>query len=383
MVDRLGVKVLHVITGLGQGGAERQLSNLVSVSRDDSVIFSLKEPGVMAEEIRKTGVPIYTGGVRRSVSPVWIPKLRKVIRELRPDVVMGWMYHGNLAASLTRWLGYRGPILWNVRHSVHDIRREKASTRWVIQAGAWCAQSPARIVYNSATAAEQHEGLGYPPDKRVVLPNGFDLDRFKPDPSARAARRAELGVPSDRFLLGVVGRAHPMKNHLGWLKAFRMLVGDGLPVHCVMVGTGVAEPDGPLATAVREAGLESAVTLLPPTDSPETLYPALDLLVMPSLWGEGFPNVVGEAMGCGVPALVTDVGDASSVVGQAGFMAESGDPVLLADRARSALAHGREGLARLGAGARERMVECYGLESVAQRYGSLFSEVVVEWRSDE
>ncbi|MCG5529234.1 glycosyltransferase [Halorhodospira halophila] len=377
------MRTLHTITGLGQGGAERQLASLVSVYPEESAIFSLKEPGVMAEEVRKAGVPIYTGGVGRSVSPAWMPKLRGAIRELRPDVVMGWMYHGNLAASLTRRLGHRGPIVWNVRHSVHDLGREKLSTRWVIRAGAWCARSPARIIYNSATAAEQHEGFGYPSDKRVVLPNGFDLERFKPDPDAREARRAALGVPADRFLLGVVGRAHPMKNHLGWLQALQMLVADGLPVHCVMAGTGVAEPEGPVATAVREAGLESAVTLLPPTDSPESLYPALDLLVMPSLWGEGFPNVVGEAMGCGVPALVTDVGDAASVVGETGFVAKSGDAEVLASRVRLALGHGREGLGRLGADAQERMLGCYGLESVAQRYRSLCSGLVGEWGLDE
>ena len=372
------MKVLHIITGLSQGGAERQLANLASVFPDESAVFSLKEPGVMAEEIRKTGVPIYTGGVRRSVSPVWIPKLRKVIRELRPDVVMGWMYHGNLAASLTRRLGHRGPILWNVRHSVHDIRREKASTRWVIRAGAWCAQSPARIVYNSATAAEQHERLGYPPHKRVVLPNGFDLDRFKPDPSARSARRAELGVPSDRFLLGVVARAHPMKNHLGWLKAFRMLVDAGLPVHCVMVGTGVAEPDGPLATAVREAGLESAVTLLPPTDSPETLYPALDLLVMPSLWGEGFPNVVGEAMGCGVLSLVTKVGDSVPLVESTGFVVPEVTPSALAASVHQAMGLSAQQLDSLGKRARDRMIRHYGLDHVAHEYSNLLSTVVAE-----
>jgi glycosyltransferase involved in cell wall biosynthesis len=289
---------------------------------------------------------------------------------------MGWMYHGNLAASLTQRLGHRGLVVWNVRHSIHDMRREKASTRLVIRAGVWLARSPARVIYNSVSAAEQHEGFGYPSDKRVVLPNGFDLERFKPDPDAREARRAALGVPLDKFLLGVVGRAHPMKNHLGWLKAFRTLVDEELPVHCVMAGTGVANPEGSVATAVREAGLESNITLLPPTDSPESLYPALDLLVMPSLWGEGFPNVVGEAMGCGVAALVTDVGDAASVVGATGFVSESGAPDVLAREMRSALAQGHEALELLGTAARARMVEFYGPKVMVQRYRSLCVDLI-------
>ena len=376
------MKVLHIITGLSQGGAERQLANLASAAPEQTAVFSLKEPGVMAQELRKAGVPIFTGGVRRSVSPAWIPALGAAVREHQPNVVMGWMYHGNLAASLTRPLGHRGPVVWNVRHSVHNIRREKISTRWVIRAGAWFAGSPARIIYNSGSAAEQHEGLGYPSDKRTVLPNGFDLERFMPDPDAREARRSELGLPPDQFLLGVVGRAHPMKNHLGWLKAFQALVDDGLPVHCVIAGTGVAGPEGPVATAVRQIGLEPNITLLPPTDCPQSLYPARDLLDMPSLWGEGFPNVVGEAMACGVPALVTDVGDAASVVGETGFVSESGTPDFLASEVRSALANGREALTLLGSAARERMVRFYGLDAMAQRCRSLCVEMINERSSN-
>ena len=369
------MKVLHIVTGLGQGGAERQLANLVSVDPDESAVFSLKEPGKMANEVRGSGVPIYTGNMRRLVSRAWIPKLRKAIREFRPDVVMGWMYHGNLAASLTRQLGHRGPILWNVRHSMHDIQYEKVSTRWVIRAGAWWARSPVRIVYNSSTAAKQHESLGYPSDKRIVLPNGFDLERFKPDPAVREARRVALGISGDRFLLGVVGRSHPMKNHLGWLKAFRMLVDDGLPVHCVMAGNRVAESDGPVVTAVREAGLESSVTLLPPTDSPESLYPALDLLVMPSLWGEGFPNVVGEAMACGVPAVVTPIGDAADVVGNTGFVCESVSAVDMSDSVLKACSKGHDGLSVLGSAARSRMEENYSIGAVVSSYRSALREI--------
>lgn len=367
------MKILHIITGLNQGGAERQLANLVSMNSNKSAIFSLMEPGVMAGEIRKAGVTIYTGGVKRSVSPVWIPKLRKVIRELNPDVVMGWMYHGNLAASLTRYMGYQGKILWNVRHSVHDIQREKTSTRWVIRAGAWCAKSPEIIIYNSATSAKQHEALGYPLEKRVVLPNGFDLNRFKPNPNARSEQRAKLGIASKCFLLGVIGRSHPMKNHLGWLKAFQMLVNDGLPVHCVMVGTGVADPAGSLAIAVKKANLESVVTLLPPTDSPETLYPAFDLLVMPSLWGEGFPNVVGEAMACGVPALVTNVGDAADVVGDTGFVVEIGDPELIANCLRRIINLNICQLEGRAKAVRERMTDLYEISSVFERYNKLLN----------
>lgn len=373
----MSIKILHIITGLNQGGAERQLSNLVTALPESSVVFSLLSPGVMATEIQNAGVSVFAGHSKGSNSAVWIPALYRVLRNTQPDLVLGWMYHGNLAASFAKWMGYQGAVLWNVRHSIHDIRLEKLRTRWVIRAGAWCGRSPIRIIYNSATAAQQHEELGYPAGKRMVLPNGFDLDRFKPDPEARHVRRAELGVPKDRFLLGVVGRSHPMKNHLGWLAAFRALVNDGLPVHCVMAGTGVADPIGPVTAAVRDSGLESNVTLLPPTSVPESLYPALDLLVMPSL-GEGFPNVVGEAMACGVPALVTDVGDAGIVVGETGFVAGSTTSAGLAEAVRNAIRPGRARLTELGQLARKRMIDNYSIESVAQRYQALFKDILAE-----
>lgn len=369
------MKTLHIITWLAHGGAERQLTNLVSMLPEESAIFSIKSPGEIAAEVRASNIPLYSGHARSSISPKWIPRLWRAIREERPDAIMGWMYHGNLAATLTRRLGFAGLILLNVRHSVSDLAYEKPTTRWAIRAGMWCSRVSDGIVYNSETAAGQHEELGYPADKRIIIPNGIDLDKFQPDPASRIAIRESLGVPRDRPLLGLLGRVHPMKNHLGWLTAFRDIRDEYGPVHCVIAGTDVPEQNGQVAAAVRDAGLEHAVTLLPPTSTPEQFYPALDLLIMPSLWGEGFPNVVGEAMACGVPALVTDVGDSAAVVGDTGFVAADGSPAELVRSTLGALQLGPEGLAACGQHARQRMVKCYGLELIGNRYRELLNGV--------
>ncbi|ADC71128.1 glycosyl transferase group 1 [Thioalkalivibrio sp. K90mix] len=370
------MKILHVINGLGQGGAERQLGNLLRAAPDAGAVFALKEPGVMAGDIRAQGIPVYTGRLRNPLSTGWIAALRRALAAYQPDGVMGWMYHGNLAASLTRRLGYQGPVFWNVRHSVHDLAHEKRGTRWVIRTGAWLSRYPARIVYNSATAAAQHEALGFAADRRVVLPNGFDLARFHPAPDATPGLRAQLGIGADTWLLGMVGRAHPMKNHAGLVAALAHLVRGGVDVHCVMVGTGVSADDNPLAQAIREHGMDRHVTLLPPTPEPEALYPGLDLLVLPSRWGEGFPNVVGEAMACGRPAVVTDIGDAARVVGSTGFVAASPEPQDLADAIVRAIGQGRERLHALGGEARARMESHYALEAVAARYQTLFRDAM-------
>ena len=365
------VKTLHIITQLAHGGAERQLTNVASMSPDESAIFSIKKPSQIATELQEVRVPVYSGNARNSTSPKWVLRLRKVIGEVEPDVIMGWMYHGNLAASFARIIGNQIPILWNVRHSIHNLALEKPTTRIAIRSGRWLRRTPERIVYNSNVAAEQHEEFGFPADKRIVIANGFNLGRFRPDTSLRVLRRAELGIPKDRMLLGMLGRVHPMKNHFGWVQAFQEVRRKYESVHCVIAGTGVAKRNGRVAEAVREAKLENAVTLLPQTHLPEHLYPALDLLVMPSSWGEGFPNVVGEAMACAVPALVTDVGDAASVVGNTGFVAADGSPAELTRCTLEALALGPEGLASYGQRARERMHECYGIDSISRQYLSV------------
>ncbi|WP_018867260.1 MULTISPECIES: glycosyltransferase [unclassified Thioalkalivibrio] len=366
------MRILHVINGLGQGGAERQLGNLLRAAPESGAVFALKEPGVMAGDIRAHGVPVYTGGLRNPLSPGWIAALRRALAAYQPDGVMGWMYHGNLAASLTRRLGHRGPVLWNVRHSIHDLAHEKRGTRWVIRTGAWLSRYPARIVYNSATAAAQHEALGFSAARRVVLPNGFDLERFRPDPEAPGGLRAQLGIGAQPWLLGMVGRAHPMKNHVGLVAALAHLVRAGMDVHCVMVGTRVSADDHPLTQAIRQHGMNRHITLLPSTPEPEALYPGLDLLVLPSRWGEGFPNVVGEAMACGVPAVVTDIGDAATVVGETGFVSASPEPADLAAAIGQAADQGRERLRELGGAARERMQAHYALDAVSARYQDLF-----------
>lgn len=370
------MKTLHIITWLAHGGAERQLLNLALENPAESAIFSIRSPNAIPVGRGDLGVPVYSGEAKRIASVGWVGKLRRVVQDVQPNVVMGWMYHANLAASITRLLGFSGPILWNVRHSVHDLALEGLSTRLAIRGCAVLARSPCHIVYNSLRAAVQHEALGYPDEKRVVLPNGFDLERFRPDTGARERFRAAIGIPQDNLLLGMIGRVHPMKNHLAWLEAFRKIRAERPNVHCVIVGTGVCDPGGSVVSAVRAMQLEHAITLLPQTSLPEEVYPGLDLLVLPSLWGEGFPNVVGEAMACAVPALVTDVGDAAAVVGDSGFVAIDGSPEQLARSAIEAIQLGTEALSMRGKQARARMESCYGVELVSGLYRELLHSVL-------
>ena len=371
-------KILFVTTGLDQGGAERQLDNLVRYGREawETAVFSIRPFGVMAEALKNSGASLFTGEASSPLSLGWLPTLRKVIRRTTPDLVVGWMYHGNLGASFSRMLGYDGRVVWNIRHSVQCLSLEKWGTRAVIRLGARLSESASRIIYNSATAAAQHERLGYGEQGRIVLPNGFDVHRFAPNESLRRKLRDSMRIAESDLLLGVVGRSHPMKNHVGWVRAFAKIADGNGAVHCLMMGVGVDDPCGPVAQEVKKAGLSNRVHLIPATNSPENIYPALDLLVLPSSFGEGISNVVGESMACGVPAAVTDVGDSPILVGDTGFVMEGTQAQDLAAGVGRSIRLGHEVLADLGRRARKRVIDHYSLEAIGKEYYAVLFETL-------
>ncbi len=375
------MRICHVITGLTTGGAETMLARLVAAGRPlgmDATVISLMDGGTVGPRIEALGVTVHGLGLRPSRPSIRaLGRLRRILRAQRPDIVQGWMYHGNLAASLG---GSRAPVLWNVRQSLDGLAQEKRGTAAAIRLSAWLSTRPARIIYNSGVSARQHEAVGFSADRRVILPNGFEGDAFRPDPAARAALRDRLGLSADTPLVGMVARLHPMKGHGTFLAAAGALRASGAPerkaIRFVVVGRGV-EPQAPeLAEPIRAHGLEGAVHLLGERSDVASILPALDVLCCPSSWGEGFPNAVGEAMACGVPCVVTDVGDASLLLGPAGETVPPCDPSALADAIARLLAAPAETRAAMGAAGRARILEEFSLATVAERYRRLYAEVL-------
>jgi glycosyltransferase involved in cell wall biosynthesis len=365
-------RILHVIVDLERGGAQVQLYRLLSKAPKSSGVFAISGSGPIEPEIQALGVRVY--GSRGAWPAGLVSSFRRAVRHHRADVICGWMYHGNLL-SLASGVGTNRPaVMWNIRHSLHDFAHEKLTTRLAIRAGAMLSFRPKRIVYNSAVAAQQHESFGYRRRCRGVIPNGFDTQHFRPDATQRQRARAGFGVPDDQPLIGVVGRAHPMKNHRGFISAVAIAIRHTSPFRVVMIGPGVDAPGHGLGEHVRRLGLDGVIDLQGEISNLEGLYPALDLLVLPSR-GEAFPNVVGEAMACGVPCLVTDVGSAAEVVGDTGFVASSPAPNVLAEELVRTLSLGTPRLHALGVQARRRVERLYSIDAMAAKYSQLFQDV--------
>jgi glycosyltransferase involved in cell wall biosynthesis len=376
--DRAGaMRVLHTITGVSMGGAEMMLYRLLARSDRDRfapTILSLLRPGPIGERIRAMDVPVLTLGMRqdRPLSPGML-RLIRIARSIQPTLIQGWMYHGNLTASICALLSSgRPPVIWNVRHSIHDIANETRLTRGFIRLGAALSSSPRAIIYNSHLGASQHEQLGYDAKKTVVIPNGFDCQLFRPRSEMAEKLRREVGIDRERTIIGMVARNHPQKDSSNLIKATAMLVRRAINVHVLIVGVGFDAGNAELARTIEQAGVTGRVSLMGQRHDIPEIVAGLDIATLSSAWGEGFPNVLGEAMACGVPCVTTDIGDSAWIVGRTGMVVPPRDAEALADALGRLVVLGHEGRQQLGAAARARVVENFEVDDIVRRYESLY-----------
>jgi glycosyltransferase involved in cell wall biosynthesis len=342
-------------------------------------VVSLSGDGRIGREIRALGVPVHTFDFSLHIAlPVETMDAWAQIRSFQPDLIQGWMYHGNLVAALMSKLLPKTPhVAWNVRHSLYDIGYEKPLTRWVIRLGGLLSRVPEVIIYNSNTSAAQHEAAGYDESRRIFMPNGFDVQLYRPRPESGHNTRAEFDISQSSFVVGHVARYHPMKDHIGFLQALARVreQAENVDVKGLLVGRGVSVENDELRLEVEALNLKGHVHLAGERDDIPRLMNAMDLFVLSSTHGEGFPNVLGEAMASGVPCVTTDVGEAGDIVAETGRVVPPGNPDALADAVTHFVRVDAEEYSDLARQARQRIITHYSLESVAERYGRLYQAV--------
>ena len=350
------------------------LFKLLSNRPQGARVISLMGDGALGARIRAVGVPVFSLGMSRGGMPTLasLRYLREIVRRESPDIAQGWMYHGNLAASLAGWLFGSGmPVVWNVRQTLYDLQHERRFTRWVIRANALLSSRANAIVYNSRTSAAQHEAFGFDASRTNIIPNGFDTDAFRPDAAARAAVRRELKLDDNAILVGLIGRYHPMKDHRNFLHAASLLSKKAPLAHFLLVGQDVDKQNAPLVTTIEELMLTDKVSLLGERTDIAQLNASLDILCSAS-WAEGFANVIGEAMSCSVPCVVTDVGDSAWIVGQGGVAVPPRSPEALASALAALCGMKAEQRRAIGDKGRRRVIEKFSLAAISSRYQDLY-----------
>jgi glycosyltransferase involved in cell wall biosynthesis len=374
------MRCLHVITGLGTGGAEMMLRKLVERTEGASLlneVVSLTTVGPVGRQLEAQHVRVTALNMRPTApSPFAIGRLVSLVRHARADVVQTWMYHANVLGSLAAAFGGRAPVVWNVRASTMEAGAEKWTTRALARASGYLAhRACAAVVTNSAVAREVHRAMGFPDAHFRVIPNGFDTARFRPDADARRALRAELGLSSSAPLVGIVGRWHPAKGFATFLEAAGQLAAERTDVRFLLVGDGVTGENAELAALVARNGLASRVHCLGPRTDTPAVFAALDLYASASIY-EAFPNVLGEAMASAVPCVATHVGDSALVLGDTGRVVPARDAVAMAAAWRELLSLDPAERAALGARARRRIEEHYHIDAVAEQYVELYRGII-------
>lgn len=363
-------RILFLIRSLDVGGSERQLVALATalLARGHDVeVAVFYGGGAFEAPLREAGVPVHDLGKRtRWDVPAFGLRLLRLLRARRPAVLHAYLPEANLVSLVARIVLPRTRVVWGVRASYMDLRRYGWLPRVLAAVAARGARFAHVVVYNSEAGYRHHVAAGYPVATGAVVPNGIDTEVFSPRPEARAPVRAGWEVEPEAPLVGIVGRIDPVKGHGLFLRAAQRLAGVRADVRFVVVGDGPAAEVAALRAEAERLGIDGRLVWAGRrADLPE-VYAALDVATLASV-GEGFPNVVGEAMACGVPCVATDVGDSREIIGDTGACVPPGEADALYHAWATLLALPPAERRALGRRARARIVERYGIDALAER----------------
>ncbi|MGI9256648.1 MAG: glycosyltransferase family 4 protein [Salinispira sp.] len=372
------MKIVFIITGLSVGGAETVLLRLlqrINRSRFSVHVVSLGSMGVLGSSIEELGIPVTALGMTpgKLSIPLFI-RLVSLLRKIRPDIVQTWMYHADVLGGAAAYLAGVRRILWNIR----VVRPGSRTTTAVMK---MCAPLsyiiPRKILACAEAVRRSHCAQGYCSRKMQVLPNGVDTEFFHPNNSARAAFRRKLGIHNTTPLVGYVGRFHPNKNIPNFLKhAVSRVLQNNSAAHVALIGSELTHDNLVLQQAMSDFPHER-VHLLGPHNAIAAAMSAFDVLALPSHI-EGFPNVLLEAMACGVPSVATSTGDSAIIIGNLGRIVEVGDMEGLANSIIEILALPEQERQDIGIKARERIVKEYDIKTMIHKYEKIYESVYTE-----
>ncbi len=368
-------KVLHIITDLDPGGAEKFLLRLASALEENtlsSTVLYLTGQGRLEPQFQAAGIETYAIEMRWSFRIV--PSLWRLLRHafsLRPDVIQTWMYHADLLGGVIGVL-LNVPVIWSVRQSNLSPSVNKRRTLMIVRLCAFLSGwLPRYIVYNSVAAARAHARKGYAKGKEVIIHNGIDCTKFKFNDQSRQRIRRELGVGREAVVVGHVARFDKQKDHLTYLKAVKLLH-EASPSTCfILAGEGVTWDNRELTQDFDPIRDSSWLFLLGHRADIGDIFSAMDIFCLSSC-GESFPNVVIEAMAIGLPCLGTDVGDVREMIADTGRVVASRNHLQLVDACKELLALPTGVRQEIGRRAALRVKANYSLSHAAEQFFCIY-----------
>lgn len=375
------MKIVHVISGLEVGGAERMLERLVRAMKVESpqvthTIVSLADAGTIGRQLRHEGIEVIALNLGQFWAlPLAVLRMTVVLRRLEPDIVQGWMYRADFISALACLFVKRPRLIWGIR-CVEIPRTSSIAVKLLIRINAMLSHSLPEVIVCCAEAARNfHASIGYSRTKMLVIPNGFDFELFRPDAADRLEVRKELGFDEDDVVVGIAGRYDELKDYENFTAAAGRAVKENSQLKFVMIGRGLDTTNQALSDMISANGLQGCTVLVGESNSVPRLMRCMDIYCMSSI-SEGFPNVVVEAMATALPCVVTDVGDAALIIADCGVVVPPRNPERLAEGLVRLSLEPRNRLRQLGDKARSSSKARFSISTAVKEYNQTYEKVI-------
>tara|TARA_B100000989_G_scaffold299063_1_gene292770 strand:+ start:15599 stop:16726 length:1128 start_codon:yes stop_codon:yes gene_type:complete len=371
------MKVLHIITGLGDGGAEQTLFKICKYDiKNNHIVISLLGPGKYYSLLKNLGIKVYCLNVNYySINKLFF--LIKLIRLLKPQIIQTWLVHADLVGGIAAKISGFKNIIWNVRYSNFKIGKAKLLTILIVKLLAKLSFFiPKSIIVVSKKSKKIYENKGYDKKKLIFIPNGYDLSIFRPNYRKKIIFRKKIKIKKNVPLIGNIARFDPKKDHSNLLNALSIIKSKNIRFLCVLVGSNINMKNSKLMSQIKKLKLAKNVKLLGQKKNVTKIMSAIDLYVQSSRYGEGFPNVVAESMACETPSIATNVGDASIIIGKTGWIIPPNNSIKLSKAIESAIIEiGTKKWIRRCKKTRIRIKQNYDINIMLKSYSSLWNKV--------
>lgn len=367
------LKIVHLITGLGSGGAEHMLFKLVTnmdSTKFTNIVVSLSDKGFWGDRITGAGIQLHCLGLKNFQNmPLAILKLLKLIDKLKPDILQTWLYHADFFGTLAGYIVDIPITIWNIRCSRLDSANYSFTSGILPRLLSKISKRPNQIIANSQVGLNDHRQAGYEPQNWQLIPNGFDVDIYIPSVENNNELRKKLAISSEDIVIGFVARNDYKKGHEFFFRNISQMQFDFSQIHILIIGRGFKDESLQFMDIIQNSKVNiENIHFLGEQGELYKLYPAFDFLVLPSLYGEGFPNVLGEAMSCAVPCIASDSGESKKIIGETGFVFEAGNNDEFKKVFKSMVEKTKLERNVLGKQARKRILDLYSIDAIVKKY---------------
>jgi glycosyltransferase involved in cell wall biosynthesis len=362
------VKVLHIISSLGQGGAERQLVELVMKNKKHA-ICQLISGGLYEKDLKRNKISIFDLNFKKSILDIFfLYKLNKIIKIYKPDIINTWMYHSSLLEVVLRKITLKNsiPLVWGLRCSNMDTSHYSKQLQIVIKGCKYFSKTPNIIIHNSLVGLNFHKSLGFK-NTNIVIHNGIDNKKFSSNEKNRDNFRKKLKINKDAKVLLCVARYDPMKDHKTLLKAFKKIKSFFSTTVLLLAGTGT-----------ENIKVTNGLIALGPREDINNIYAASDIIISSSAFGEGFSNALAEGMASSLIPIATNVGDSKYILGNNGKVINPRSEEELFIAIKELLQLNNQTFINRKKLARKRIIEKFSSSKMLSEYNKVYNQLLEE-----